>query len=164
MSLNFQYFFYTSRNSHAFFITSVCKKLNYFLLLCFCFKNLDLLDLHTTQFDFSLSTLFVIFTTCDLKLWVKSLHPKQYVVPSSFPVFNGFIFDFMHFHIFNVKSIFLTKYLMCFNGIECLTRNSIMLLQTCSFVLSFCFLVFLFCLLVFLFFHRLIEWCNSVFY
>ena len=41
---------------------------NYFLLLCFCFKNLDLLDRHTTQFDFSLSTLFIIFTSCVLKL------------------------------------------------------------------------------------------------
>ena len=38
---------------HLIFITSICKTLNYFILLCFCFKNLDLLDRQTTQFDFS---------------------------------------------------------------------------------------------------------------
>ena len=32
-----------------------------FLLLCFCFKNLDFLDQQPTQFDFSISTLFVNF-------------------------------------------------------------------------------------------------------
>ena len=72
-------------SQHVCFLTSVCKTLNYFLLLCFCFKNIDLFDLQTTQFDFSLSTMFVIFTSCGLKLCVKSLNPKQYVVPSSFP-------------------------------------------------------------------------------
>ena len=65
--------------------------LNYFLLLCFCFKNLDLLDRKTTQFNFALSNLFVIFTSCSLKLWVKSLHLKQYVVP-------GFFFNFYRFY------------------------------------------------------------------
>ena len=41
-----------------------------FLLLCFCFKNLDLLDQQSIQFDFYLSSLFVIFTSCGLKLLV----------------------------------------------------------------------------------------------
>ena len=86
------------------FITSVCKTLNYFLLLCFCFKNLDLFDQWTTQFDFSLSTLAC--GLCGLKLCVKSLHPKKYVVPSSSSVFFGFIFDCVFFILFNlVKKI-----------------------------------------------------------
>ena len=63
-----------------------------FLLLCFCFKNLDLAFIQRTQFGFSLSTLFVTFTSCSLKLCVKSFHPKQCAVPISFPVFIGFIF------------------------------------------------------------------------
>ena len=42
----------------------LCLLLNYFLLLCFCFRKLDLLDRQTTQFNFPLSTLFVIFTFC----------------------------------------------------------------------------------------------------
>ena len=33
-----------SINLHLIFIASFCKTLNYFLLLCFCFKNLDLCD------------------------------------------------------------------------------------------------------------------------
>ena len=88
----FSVFFTLYAISLHYFITSICKTLNYFLLLCFYFKNLDLAFLQTIQFDFSLSTLFVVFTSCGLKLCVKSLHPKQYVVPSSFPVFIGFIF------------------------------------------------------------------------
>ena len=65
------------------FTTHFCdlkNEFNYFLLLCFCFKNLDLLDGQTIQFDFSLSALFVIIIFFGLKLWIKSLHPKQYVV------------------------------------------------------------------------------------
>ena len=84
-----------------------CK--NNFSLLCFCFKNLDLLDRQTTQFDFSLRTLFVIFTSCGLKLWVKPLHPKQHVVPSSLPIFIRFIFDCVFFIFYNVGSIFFNK-------------------------------------------------------
>ena len=91
----------------------------YFSLFCFCFKSLDLFDRQTTQLDFSLSTLFVIFTSCGLKLCVKFLHPKQYVVPGLFPIFNGFICDCV-FHIYNGGSIFLTQYFTCFNGIEIL--------------------------------------------
>ena len=82
-----------ARNLHLTFITLISKVLNYFLLLCFCFKNLDLFDQQTTQFDFSLRTLFVIFTSCGLQLCVKSLHPKQYVVSSLFPIFISSIFD-----------------------------------------------------------------------
>ena len=59
----------------------------------FLFYKLDLFGEQTTQFDFSLSTLFVIFTSCGLKLCVKSLHPKQYIVPGLFPIFIGFISD-----------------------------------------------------------------------
>ena len=93
-------------NLHLTFTTLVSKALNYFLLLCFCFKNLDLFDQQTTQFDFSLSTLFVIFTSCGLKLWVKSLHPKQYVVPGLFPIFIGFISDCVFFIFCNLVKCF----------------------------------------------------------
>ena len=92
--------FYSFYNKYACFVT--CK--NYFCVLlvlkstnwrfvlrliifccCFsCFKILDLLDRQIAQFDFSVSTLFVIFTFCGLKLSVYSLHPKQYVVPGFF--------------------------------------------------------------------------------
>ena len=107
MSLSFQYFSYTSRiKSLPYFTTLVSKALNYFLLLCFCFKNLDLFDQQTTQFDFSLSTLFVIFTSCGLKLWVKSLHPKQYVFPGFFPIFIGNIFDCAFFMFCNFVKCF----------------------------------------------------------
>ena len=78
----------------------------FILLSCFCFKNLDLLDRQTTQFDFSLSILFVIFTPCGLKLLVQSLHPKQYVVPIFFPNFIGFIFDCVFFIIRNLPVFF----------------------------------------------------------
>ena len=67
------------------------------LLLCFCFKNPYLLDRQATQFNFSLSTLFLIFISCGLKLWVQSLHLKQYVVPIFFPVFIIFVFDCVFF-------------------------------------------------------------------
>ena len=76
------------------------------LLLCFCFKSLDLFDQQTTQFDFSPSTLFVIFTSSGLKLWVKSLHPKQYVVPGCFPIFIGFIFDCVFYVFCNLVKCF----------------------------------------------------------
>ena len=88
-------------------------------MLCFCFKNLDLFDLQTLQFDFSRSTLFVIFTSCGLKLWVKSLHPKHRC-SRLLSKFYRFYFWLLFFHIYNFGSIFLTKYLMCFNGIEML--------------------------------------------
>ena len=80
----------------------------FFFLLCFCFKNLHLLDQQTTPFYFSLSTLFVIFTSCGLKLLVLSLHPERYVVPSSFQVFLGFIFDRVFFRSYIMGNIFLT--------------------------------------------------------
>ena len=121
LGLNFQYFFCTLRNtSSCCFITSVCKALNYFLLLYFCFEHLDLLDQQVMQLDFFLSTLFVISTSCSLNLCVNSLHPKQYVVPSSFPVFVDFIFDYVFFMSYIVGGIFLMKYLTCFNGLEML--------------------------------------------
>ena len=82
-------------NLHLTFLTLISKALNYFLLLCFCFKNLDLSDRQTKELDFSLSTFFVIFTSCGLNLWVKSLHPKHYIVPGLFPVFVRFISDCM---------------------------------------------------------------------
>ena len=108
------------------FLKQICMFFNLriiFLLLRFCFKNLASLDRQTTQFDFSLSTFFVNFTSCGLKLHglkIKSLHSKQYVVQSPFPVFIGFIFDFAFFIFYNVGSIFLKKYLVCFNGLEML--------------------------------------------
>ena len=107
MGQHFQYLFYTLRTkSSSFFITLVSKALNYFLLLCFCFKNFNLFDRQTAQLDFSLSTLFVIFTSCGLKLCVKSLHPKQYVVPGLFPIFIGFISDCVFFIFCNLVKCF----------------------------------------------------------
>ena len=91
------------------------KVLNYFLLLWFCFKNLDLLYQQTTQFDFSLSTLFVIFNSCGLKLCVKSLHPMQYVVPSSFLVLIGFTFNWAFLILCNLVKHFLTTYFKHFD-------------------------------------------------
>ena len=92
-------------NLHLTFTTLVSKALNYFLLLCFCFKNLDLLDSQTTQFDFSLSTLSVIFASCGLKLCVKSLHPILYA-PGLFPIFIGFISDYVFFIFCNLVKCF----------------------------------------------------------
>ena len=126
--------------------------------------------MQTTQFGFSLSTLFVIFTSCGLKWWVKSLHLQQYVVPSYFAVFVAFNFDYMFFMLYNVGSNFLTKYLMCFNGIEIpdmqfnnyfanlLFCSSI--LFSCSFILSYCSFILFSCFFIF---RHLIKWCNLYF-
>ena len=92
--------------------------LNHFLLLCFCFKNLDLLDQQTTQFDFSLSTLFVNFTSCGLKLSMWSLHPKQYVVRGFFSSFYRFYFWSRVFHSLQSGSTFLTIHLKHFDFVE----------------------------------------------
>ena len=145
---------------------------NYFFALYFCFKNLDLLDQQTTQFDFSLSTLFVIFTSCDLKLYIKFLHSKQFVVPSSFPVVIGFIFDFM---LYNVGSIFLTKYLICFDVIEILDTldNSrqwffcklafySFILSSCSFNLSSCSFILPCCSFILFSFSGFFTWFDWV--
>ena len=98
---------------HIFYNKFVCFVIgkNYFFLLCFCFKNLDLLDWQTTQFDFSLSTLFVIFTFCGLKLCIKSLHPKQYVVLSSFLVFIGLIL-IVCFSFFVIWQYFFEQFIL----------------------------------------------------
>ena len=85
-----------------------CLELFLCVCVCFCFKNLHLLDQQTTPFYFSLSILFVIFTSCGLKLLVLTLHSEQYVVPSSFPVFIGFIFDRVFFRSYIIGNIFLT--------------------------------------------------------
>ena len=90
-------------NLHLTFIILISKALNYFLLLYFCFKNLDLFDRQTTQLYFCLSTWFVIFISCGPKLWVKSLHPRQYVVPGLFPIFIGFIFTCFLFFVIVLK-------------------------------------------------------------
>ena len=103
-------------------MTLVIKALNYFLLLCFCFKNLDWFERQTTQWDFSLSTLFAIFTSCGLKLWVKSLHPKQHLVPSCLPIFIGFVSDTFHFLLF-VK-MFLSIHFKHFDFIALCFLNS----------------------------------------
>ena len=77
-------------------------------------KNLDLFDQQTTLRT-SLRTLFVIFTFCGLKLRVKSLHPKQYVVPSYFPVI---------FHSLQFGKMFLTIHFKRFDFIEWFDLNS----------------------------------------
>ena len=61
------------------------------MVLCFSFKNINWLHRQTTQFDYSLSTLFVIFTSFGLNVSVKSLNPKQYIFPGLFPIFIGFV-------------------------------------------------------------------------
>ena len=106
MGQYFQYLLCTSRNKSLSYFYNISKALNYFLLLCFCFKNLDLLCRQTTQLDFSLSTFFVIFTSCGLKLCVKSLHLKQYVVSGLLPIFIDFIFDCVFFIFCNFVKCF----------------------------------------------------------
>ena len=93
------------------------------LLLFFCFKNLNLFDWQTTQLDFSLSTLFVIFTSCGLKLQVKSLHQKQYVVPGIFLIFIGFIFDCIFFVFCNLVKCF-RQFTFCFYWVIWLANSS----------------------------------------
>ena len=97
--------------------------------MCFCLKNLDLLDRQTTRFDFSLSTLFFIFTSFGLKLPLYSLHPKQYIVPGFFPCFIFprffvFIFDRVFFMPYIFGSIFLTIHFKHFDFIERFDLNS----------------------------------------
>ena len=72
----------------------------------FFLKNLDLFDRETTQSDFYLSNLFVIFTSYGLNLCVKSLHPQQYVAPGLFPTFIGFISDCVFFIFCNSVKCF----------------------------------------------------------
>ena len=88
--------------------------LNYILFLCFCFKSLALLHRQTIHLDFSLSTLFFIFTSSSLKLWVQSLHPKQYVVLDC-------VFSISHI----VGKIFLTIHFKHFALIELCSLNFI---------------------------------------
>ena len=141
------------------------------LLLCFYFKNLDLFDRQITQLDFSLSTLFVAFTSCGLKLCVNSLHPKQFVVPGLFPVFYWFYFWLCAFHVLRYQFfiVIFPKLLviwLVFNSF------SFLILYFCFFIFLFELLVFLVFLLVLLFqlhflfliFLYLIEQCNPAFY
>ena len=138
--------------------------MNYFLLLWFSFKNFDLFDRQTTQFDFSLSNLFVIFTSCGLKLWAKSSHTNNML----FRVFFHYRFYFwlcifyvLHYQLFIVIS---PKLLV----IWCVAEFFIFLFLILLFellVFLVCFSVFLFRLhFLFLIFLYLIEWCNFVFY
>ena len=137
-------------------------------MLCFCFKNLELLDRQTTQFDFPLSTLFVIFTSCGLKLWVKFLHPKKYIVPGLFSSFYRFSFWLCVFHVLHYQFFMVTfpKLLVIWLIAE------FFLIFLFFLVLLFELLVFLDFLLVLLFrlpflfliFLYLIEQCNPVFY
>ena len=121
--------------------------LDYFLLWCFCFKNLEL--------DFFLSTLFAIFTSWGLKLWVKSLHPKQYVAPSSFPNFIGFIFDCVFFLFCNLVKYFLTTYTLWFGNWSfnffTLSSSSFIVFLFYFIVFSFSFIVFSFSFIMFSF-------------
>ena len=145
-------------------------------MLCFCFKNLDLFDQQTTQWGFSPSTLLFIFISCGLKLRVKSLHPKQYVVRSLFPIFIGFITGFVFFFV-----IFMFYIINCYCYFSKIISNLVSFWVSFFFFFSFlfvllvhvavlvCFLVFLFWLpflfLVFLFLMLLylIEWCAYIF-
>ena len=94
------YIVYTFDNKSAFFV--ICKN---YILPCFCFKNLDLFDLQTRQWDFSLSTLFVIF----IFFWPKILHiiftPRTIFCSGLF--FNFYrlsfwlcVFDVLHYEFF----------------------------------------------------------------
>ena len=100
--------FYCFHNKYTHLL--ICENLS--SLLCCCFKNLEFSDrqtIQTIQSDFSLSTLFIIFTSCDSKFWVKSLHLKQDVVTISFPVFISFIFGCVFFHVLQCGQYFLNK-------------------------------------------------------
>ena len=65
-----------------------------------------------------------VFTFSGLKLWVKSLHPRQYVVPGCFLISIGFIFDCQFFMLYNVGRIFITTLFNAFVIIEWFDLNS----------------------------------------
>ena len=105
------------------------------MLLVF-FTNLDFLILQTGHFACITNLLFFVLTifgstiyntvlfiseyfvchffSCDLKLRVKSLHPKQYVVLGFFPIFIGFISDCMFFILCNLVKHFWQSILNTF--------------------------------------------------
>ena len=139
-----QYLFYNSRNKSSPYFSNMSYS------FVFCFKNLDLLDRQTTQWDFSLSTLFVLFTFSVLKLLLKSLHPKQYVVPSFFPFLIGFLFDCV-FHALKCGKYFASILLFC--------KLSLLFFY---FVFLFFYFVSLFFYFVFLFFYFLYVWLSDV--
>ena len=147
--------------------------MNYILLLCFCFKNLDLFDRQTTHLDFSLSPLFVIFTSCGLKLWVKFLHPQTMHCPKFFSSFYWFYFWLCAFLVLYYQFFFYFLKIIS-NLVSCWVFYffSFLILYFCFLILLFevlVFLVFLLALLfrllfLFLIFLYLIEQCNPVFY
>ena len=98
------------------------------------------------QLGFSLSTLFVIFTSLGLKLCIKCLHPKQYVVPGFFPIFISFIFDCVFFFFCNlVKGLSHADHFNFFLFCQCnycqlffkVVRNFINHLINCFFLRNF---------------------------
>ena len=109
-----------------------------------------------------------VLFSLSLKLWVKSLYLKQYVVPISFPVFIGFIFDFVFFMFYiggnsfyvshSMRSNFLINYhfkyfipsFSSFNSFSS-SFSSLIFLSPCSFIFLFNYLFSSFCSFIFLF-------------
>ena len=71
-------------------------------------------------FEFFIS----LFTSSGLKLCIKSIHRKQYVVPIYFSVVIGFMLDCAFFMYYNVGSIFLTIHFKHLDFIEWFNLNS----------------------------------------
>ena len=102
-----------------------------------------------------------VLFSLSLKLWVKSLYLKQYVVPISFPVFIGFIFDFVFFMFYiggnnfyvshSMRSNFLINYHFKYFIPSFSSFNSFSSFFSSLIVLSPC-LIICFCLFVLLFF------------
>ena len=100
----------------------LCSRWYYFSLLCFCFKNLDLIDRQTTQFDFSRSILFVIFISCGSKLLVFT--PQTIRYSTFLPVFISSNFDCVFFMSYIIGSIFSATHFKHFDFIEWFNLNS----------------------------------------
>ena len=93
-------------------------------MLRFCFKNLDLAFLQTTQFDFSLSTLFVIFTSCGQKLCVNLYTLNNTLFQVLFQLLLV-LFLISYFSFFVIwQYFFLTIHFKYFDFIEWFDLNS----------------------------------------
>ena len=117
-----------------------------------------------------------VLFSLSLKLWVKSLYLKQYVVPISFPVFIGFIFDFVFFMFYiggnnfyvshSMRSNFLINYhfkyfipsFSSFNSFSSSFSSLIFfLLVLLFFCLIICFRLFVLLFFCFILFFRLFR-------
>ena len=127
------------------------------------FKNLDLSDWQKTQFDSSLSTLFVIFTSCGLKVMSKIFSSKTMHCSNLFSSFYRFYFFFVFFMFCISSENFMNliiwshfKYFISYFS----SFNSFISSFNCLIFLFdsfFCLFVFLFCLLVLYLFNFFLQ-------